>query len=33
MLIFFGGVILVVLVAAGPKILWLLRSEGWLGAG
>jgi hypothetical protein len=24
--------LLVILIAAGPKILWLARSKGWLGA-
>jgi len=33
MLVFLGVGLLVILIAAGPKILWLLRSEGWLGAG
>ena len=28
-----GVGLLVILIAAGPKILWLLRREGWLGAG
>ena len=32
-LVFIGAVLLVLLIAAGPKILWLLRSKGWLGAG
>ena len=33
MLVFLGAGLLVILIAAGPKIWWLLRSEGWLGAG
>jgi hypothetical protein len=33
MLVFLGVGLLVILIAAGPKILWLLRREGWLGAG
>ena len=33
MLVFIGTVLLVLLVAAGPKMLWLLRSKGWLDAG
>jgi hypothetical protein len=33
MLVFIGAVLLILLIAAGPKILWLLRREGWLGAG
>lgn len=32
MLVFLGVWILVVLIAAGPKILWLARSKGWLDA-
>jgi len=33
MLVFLGVGLLVILIAAGPKILWLLRSKGWLAAG
>lgn len=33
MLVFLGGGLLVILIAAGPKIWWLLRTKGWLGAG
>lgn len=32
-LLFIGAVLLVLLVAAGPKLWWLLREKGWLGAG
>jgi hypothetical protein len=31
-LVFLGVCLLVILIAAGPKILWLARSKGWLGA-
>ena len=31
-LMFIGAVLLVLLIAAGPKIGWLLREKGWLGA-
>ena len=30
MLVFLGAGLLVILIAAGPKICWLLRSKGWL---
>lgn len=33
MLVFLGAGLLVILIAVGPKIWWLLRSKGWLGAG
>jgi hypothetical protein len=29
-LVFLGTGILVILIAAGPKIVWLLRTKGWL---
>mgnify|MGYP003337935936 FL=1 len=31
-LVFLGTGIIVILIAAGPKIFWLLRAKGWLNA-
>jgi hypothetical protein len=32
-LVFVAAVLVVLLIAAGPKFWWLLREKGWLGAG
>jgi hypothetical protein len=31
-LVFLGTGIIVILIAAAPKIVWLLRAKGWLSA-
>lgn len=31
MLVFLGAALLVILIAAGPKLWWLVRTKGWLG--
>ena len=31
MLVFLGAALVVILIAAGPKLWWLARTQGWLG--